>query len=95
MIYFGYRKAAGQILALEKGQAAPARLVDVYRDTTVVINGRSPWKLEYLFSTPSGEHGGWVHAWENTHSQRPSGEAFWVVYLPDDPEQNTPWPPVK
>lgn len=93
--YFGRKKALARLEALERGQAAPARLVSVRLDSSIQMNGRSPWKILYTFDTAQGIKEGWVHAWEALHSRREEGEAFWVVYLPDDPDRNTPWPPVR
>ena len=92
----GHRRAQGKLAALERGLPGRAELLGVERDHSVKINGRSPWRIEYLFEDRSGQlHEGWQHTWQAQHTRRPVGEKFWVVYLPEDPEQNSIWPPVK
>lgn len=96
MWYFGHKKAQNQLNALVDGVAGRAELIEVFRDSSVNVNGRSPWRLVYTFTDQHGEvHEGWVHSWQAVHSRRPPGEAFWVVYMPDDPDQNAVWPPVR
>ena len=96
MWIIGYRRAKNQLIALERGVAARAELIGVERDHSVKMNGRSPWRIEYTFETQDGQiRDGWVHTWQGRHTRRSPGEVFWVVYLPEDPEQNTVWPPVK
>ena len=96
MWIIGHRRAQSRLAALERGNAARAELISVDKDHSVKINGRSPWRIEYTFETTNGQlHDGWEHTWQAHHSRRPVGEVFWVVYLREDPEQNTIWPPVK
>ena len=92
----GHRRAQSQLAALERGIAARAELIGVERDPSVKVNGRSPWRIEYIFETQNGQVlDGWVHTWEGRHTRRSAGEVFWVVYLPEDPSQNNVWPPVR
>ena len=92
----GHRRARVRLEALVRGTAGRAELIEVFRDTSVQVSGRSPWRIVYTFETKDGALlEGWVHTWQASHSRRSPGEAFWVVYLPEDPEQNTIWPPVK
>lgn len=92
----GHRRARAKLLALERGTPAQAELVEVFRDTSITVNNRNPWRLVYLFTDKDGHtHEGWAHAWQAVHSRREPGEAFWVVYMPNDPSQNAVWPPLR
>ena len=95
MWYFGWKKAERKLLALERGLPAQARLLEVWRDTSLKINGRSPWRVVYEYEIAGKLREGWAHAWEPAHGRRESGECFWVVYLPDDHAVSAPWPPLK
>lgn len=95
MWYFGWKKATDKLLALERGVAAQARLLEVWRDTSLKINGRSPWRVVYEYEVDGVRKEGWTHAWESAHGRREPGECFWVVYLPEQSSVSAPWPPLK
>ncbi len=95
MWYFGWKKAARRLLALERGIPATARVLEVWRDTSLRINGRNPWRIVYEYDAAEGARESWAHAWDSAHGRRQPGERFWVVYLPGDTESSAPWPPVK
>ncbi len=92
----GRKMALAKLAALERGRGARAQVVDVWRDTSVTINGRNPWAIEYSFETAEGTVvKGKAQAWDASNADRRPGQPLWVVYLPEDPEQNAIWPPIK
>ncbi|MFT4979052.1 MAG: hypothetical protein ACI8S6_004962, partial [Myxococcota bacterium] len=74
MWIIGHRRAQAKLSALQFGAVGQAELVDVSRDTSVTINGRSPWRLDYTFADAHGGiHEGWAHSWQASHSRRTPG----------------------
>ncbi len=68
---------------------------NVYYDTSVEINGRSPWAIEYGFEVDARAFQGKCQTWDGTAEQRRPGQPVHVVYLETDPEQNALYPPVQ
>ena len=93
--YYGRKRAVGKLMALENGRATRAEISDIYIDHSTKDNGRSPWVIEYLFQTPGGERAGKAVAWNPINGSRRVGEPLWVVFVPEDPEKNAIWPPIK
>lgn len=92
----GHRRGKQKLLALEQGRPGRAELQEVFRDTSVTINNRHPWRVVYSFEDQHGTvHDGDALTWSAAHSRREAGEAFWVVYMPNEPEINAPWPPLR
>ena len=96
LIRHGLKVANNKIAALERGIKAEGTLLAIYRDQSITINGRHPWKLEYEFKTISGAKIEAIKtgAWNNNNRYRAAGDRLWVVYLKEDPEINAIWPPV-
>lgn len=95
MAFFGVRAGAVRIRALVDGVPARGRIVEVHTDTSQSINGRHPRSIRYVFDAGDGVHEGVATAWEWLDGDRDPDEPCWVVYLPDDPDTNALWPPVR
>jgi hypothetical protein len=92
---WGWSKAAGIINALERGRATRGKITSVYHDTSVQINGRSPWAIEYRFEAAGKGFEGKVQTWDGEQAERKPGQPVHVVYVESAPEQNALYPPVK
>ena len=91
----GRKKAAGVLKAFRDGQAVVGRIVDVHRDTSIKINGRSPWAILYAFNAGGREVKGKAQSWDVGAQAHEQGRAVHVLYVPGEPENNTLWPPVR
>jgi len=90
------KKIKLQVKALQDGDAVEGQIADVYRDTTITVNGRNPWALVYAFETNSGQLlEGTISSWDRSLTMRSPGDKTWVVYVPLQPEVNSIWPPIK
>ncbi|MCA9659051.1 MAG: hypothetical protein KC486_11960 [Myxococcales bacterium] len=89
------RKAEGILRAFRDGRAVVGRIVDVYRDTSIKVNGRSPWGIVYSFSADGRTIEGKAQTWDVGAQGREAGRPVHVLYVAADPEQNTLWPPVR
>ena len=95
MLLAGRRSAARTLNAFVRGAVVKGTIASVARDQTQTMNGEHPWKLTYHFPVGAQLHEGTVVSWDSTVGVRSPGQALWILYVPDDPEQNTTYPPFK
>lgn len=93
LLYLGWTRGQKRLLALSNGATVQGRITDVDRDTSVRINGRSPWRISFEYPSPGGRAEGWVYAWKRPELQ--PDDPTWVVFLPEDPSSACLWPPVR
>jgi hypothetical protein len=91
---FALRSATNKINALERGRAILGKVTNVYYDTSVKINGRSPWAIEYSFEVEGHGFQGKVQSWDGMAADRKPGQPVHVVYIEQEPDQNAIYPPV-
>lgn len=92
----GLRDAQGELQPLEFGVHAKGEVTSITTDYSKKINGRSPKILEFAF-TANGQK--WAGTVPNImdpieHWKRP-GDQIWVVYMQDNPQISSAWPPMK
>ena len=92
--WIGVRNALRTMDVLRTGTHAEGTVVRVGDDTSVSYNGRHPWMVEYTFSVDGDLRGGSVSSFDPVMAHVEKGHKLWVVYRPDDPDQNSVWPPV-
>jgi hypothetical protein len=95
MFRLGWKNAQCVLNAFRNGTAVEARVAEVRLDTTQSINKVHPWILKYHFPVGGHVHEGSLVSWDTTVGQRVKGQPLWVLYIPDDPDQNTIYPPIK
>jgi hypothetical protein len=95
MMRSGRRSAAATLNAFTRGTAVKGKVVSVTMDYSQSINGQHPWKLVYHFPVGGEWQEGIAVSWDSTVTMRAAGQPLWVLYLPEDPEQNTLYPPLK
>jgi hypothetical protein len=95
MFRVGWKKASAVVNALVNGRAIEGRITDVYYDTSVAINNRSPWAIVYSFEVDGVSYQGKAQTWDPGARERKPGQPIHVLYLPEDPETNTIYPPIK
>ena len=95
MFRSGRRQANGVLRALRHGLAAEGKIHSLDKDTSQSINGRHPWRLVYHFTVEDQICEGILIAWDSTLSSRHIGQPLWVLYVAEDPAQNTIYPPLK
>lgn len=95
MARFGWKGMQEKWQAYQFGDATTGKVVEVYRDTSVRVNGRSPWAIVYEFVVNGRIYEGTEQSWQYSARQRKPGQPLHVLYMSNDPEQNTIYPPVK
>lgn len=87
-----YQSARIVVNVLQTGQAVRGLIVGVNQNLSVQINGRSPWNIDYQFRIDGQTITGKVSTLDEPDEQIAKGNPYWVLYLPDAPENNTPYP---
>ena len=91
----GRRIGEEKIQAITNGVAAEGKILSVERDTSQSINGRNPFLITYTFAVKGGaEQLDKIVSWDENNLYRREGEDIWVVYIPENPEISSPWPPM-
>lgn len=92
---YGRNKAVRIIRAARHGTAIAGEVASLNIDTTMSVNHKHPWKLAYHFTVDGHVWEGTVVTFDTTVAKKHHGQPLWVVYMPDDPAQNSLYPPVK
>lgn len=91
----GRRPAMSKVQAFVYGRAAAGEIADVSHDYSESTNGQHPWKLTYHFTVEGAIHEGAAKSYDSTVGRRTAGQPVWVLYLKNDPTQNTIYPPLR
>jgi len=92
---YGRGKAVRVLRAVRHGTAVVGEVASSGIDSSQSVNKRHPWKLVYHFTVDGHMYEGVVVSFEHTLSKRRPGQPLWIVYVPDDPNQNSLYPPVR
>lgn len=91
----GLKTANDELLPLEQGKATVGKIIDVRTDYTQSMNGQSPTIVEFQFEADGKEHLGNVgNIYDSVHRKKKVGDSLWVVYMPNDPDKSSVWPPM-
>lgn len=93
-MYLGIRKGLSKIRPYEFGRSTLGEITEIYRDTSVEVNGRSPWAVLYQFKVGDDAIEGKSRTWKYAPRMKAVGDKVYVLYLPEDPEQNALYPPL-
>ena len=91
----GWQTACGVLKAFRKGVAVEGKVVEVRLDKTQSVNQRHPWVMTYQFPVGNELIEGSITSFNSTLGTRGGGQPLWVLYVPDDPTQNTIYPPIR
>ncbi len=95
MFVSGWKKAAHTLRAFKHGRAVKGEITEVYLDTTETINNRHPWRISYKFDADGQMMDDYAKTWDASAALRSAGQPLWVLYVVNDPSQNTIYPPVR
>jgi hypothetical protein len=92
----GIREARGELLPLENGLPALGEITAVQIDSSKSMNGRNPRYVQFVFSVNGHPYAGDVpNIMDPVELWKKPGDKIWVVYMPDNPEISSVWPPMK
>jgi len=95
LFWHGWRTACGILKAYRKGVVVEGEVVEVRLDKTQSINQRHPWVMTYHFPVGNELVEGSITSFNSVLGTRGGGQPLWVLYVPDDPTQNTIYPPIR
>ncbi len=89
----GYSRAQRTLGLLRNGSSVEGKIHQVVPNYQMTINGRHPWKISYAFEL----HGRKFTGTSSTLSAIPhdvnySGQPVFILYNPENPEENTIFP---
>jgi len=92
----GKKEAQDELIPLQFGTPTPGEVVSVRTDYSKVINGRSPMVVDFKFEIDGRLCGGSVgNIFTDLYLLKQPGEKVWVVYMPQNPQLSSIWPPLK
>ena len=94
IIIWRYQKAQQTLNVLRMGEAVLGNIVDITENFAVEVNGRHPWTITYGFEVDGDTYEGQTTTLRPVGFTHHPGQPMYVLYLPDDPRQNTVYPPV-
>ena len=95
MFRLGWRQASAVLRAFRRGIAVRGEVYECRIDTTQSMNGDHPWKLTWHFTVEGRQYEGTLTSFDSTLGSRGGGQPLWVLYVPQDPAENTLYPPVR
>ncbi len=91
----GFRKRTKVRRVLTEGEVTVGEVVDTGYDTSIRVNGRSPYQLAYRVRVDGRVYDGRLTGWDPHLVDRQRGEEVPILYLPSDPAANVaivePW----
>jgi hypothetical protein len=93
VLYWGRQRSNRLIQTLANGVPAEGVVTDIQLDTSVRVNGRSPWRVSYTFTANGLQLAGSQQAWNRDETLQP-GTKVYIVYLSQDPGINSVYPPL-
>ena len=96
LLLSGYGKAQRTVQVLQDGLTAEGEIVDIYRDESRSVNGRHPWVIAYEFAVDNQVYDGEMRSLERRLPAHIQLDApTYILYLPENPDVNTLFPPLR
>ncbi len=91
----GLKDANNELIPFQHGSIAQGKIITVEYDYSKTINGRHPLTVNFSFAVGGRTHQGNVeNIFTSINQLKQSGEAVWIVYIPENPELISVWPPM-
>ncbi len=96
MLKLGMQQSASTLDAFKNGRAVKGKSASVRQDMQTTVNGRHPWEITYTFDAGGYPMEGKATTWETATANRfQCGTPLWVLVVENNPERNTPYPPIR
>ncbi len=91
----GLKDANDELMPLEHGSVVQGEIESVEFDYSKTINGRHPLTVNFTFEVGGQTYNGNVgNIFESHNKLKKVGDAVWVVYLKENPQLSSVWPPM-
>ena len=94
MALWRYDGARRTVDVLRLGDAAQGRIAEVYENRFVRVNHRHPWVISYSFQVDGHTYEGKATTLRTPNQRQQPNQPVVVLYLPQEPSQNTIYPPI-
>lgn len=92
----GLKEAKNELVPLRNGTPVLGTVTAVRVDGSKRINDRFPMIVDFIFDAHGRSVVGSVgNIFADMHLLKQPGQKVWVVYMPDDPNLSSIWPPLK
>ncbi|MCA0430889.1 MAG: hypothetical protein LCH32_10360 [Bacteroidetes bacterium] len=92
----GLKEANEELIPLKDGIAVKGEITSIEFDRSKTINGKHPLEVTFSFNangkTLTGQVG---NIFDPINNIKQVGDGVWVVYMPEDPNLSSVWPPLK
>jgi hypothetical protein len=92
ILLWRYHKAKQKLHVFQMGQHILGEITDVHQNFTVRVMGRHPWVIHYRFQTSGRDYEGQVTTLNREVAKYHPKQPVYVLYLSDNPQQNTTYP---
>jgi len=92
LLAWRHSAARRTVEVLKAGQAVLGQIVDLHENVHIQVNGRFPWTVVYRFELHGHGYQGQVTTLSRPGLDEQPGRPVYVLYQPDDPQQNTIYP---
>ena len=92
ILVWRYQQAQNTATVLQAGVPALGKIIDVFQNYHIRVNGRYPWSIQYQFELHGQVHEGKVSTLSQPDLSQQAGKPVYVLYMQDDPEQNSIYP---
>jgi hypothetical protein len=87
-----YHEAQNTVHVLQSGAPALGQIIEVYQNYNIKVNGRYPWSILYQFELHGQIYEGKVSTLSQPDLSQQPGKSIYVLYMQDNPEQNSIYP---
>jgi hypothetical protein len=92
ILLWRYHKAKQKLHVFRMGQPILGEITDVHQNFAVRVNGRHPWVIHFRFQTSGRDYEGQVTTLKSGVAKYHPNQPVYVLYLSDNPQQNTIYP---
>lgn len=91
----GLRDANDELIPLQHGSIAQGEITSVEYDHSKTINGKHPLIVNFSFAVGGRTYQGNVgNIFTSINQLKQAGEPVWIVYMPENPDLSSVWPPM-
>jgi hypothetical protein len=87
-----YNNAKQKLRVFQMGQPILGEVTGIHKNLFVRVGPRNPWVIHYRFQTNGRDYEGQVSTLNREAAKYQLKQPVYLLYLPEDPQQNTFYP---